>query len=84
MTRGLTPPPEEVAEAEQVLVFWSKLDEAEEAEGVLNGKVVDRYEAARATELLDWAVACAEMDAHKEHMVAQARARQAASRGREC
>jgi citrate lyase subunit beta/citryl-CoA lyase len=84
MTRGLTPPPEEVAEAEQVLVLWHKLDEAEEAEGVLNGKVVDRYEAARATELLDWAVACAEMDAHKEHMVAQARARQAAAQGGMC
>ena len=77
MTRGLTPPPEEVAEAERVLAFWQTLDEHAEAEGLMEGKLVDRYEAARATELLEWAVACAEMDAHKERMVA--RARQAAA-----
>jgi citrate lyase subunit beta/citryl-CoA lyase len=77
-TRGLTPPPEEVAAAEQVLAFWKTLDDRQEAEGVLNGQTIDRYEAARAAELLDWAAACAEMDAHKEQMVAQARARQAA------
>jgi citrate lyase subunit beta/citryl-CoA lyase len=82
MTRGLTPPPEEVAEAERVLAFWSELDQAQAAEGVLNGKVVDRYEAARATELLDWAVACAEMDAHKARTVAHAR--QAAAQERVC
>jgi len=76
-TRGLTPPPEEVAEAEQVLAFWKTLDDRQEAEGVLDGRTIDRYEAARAAELLDWAAACAEMDAHKEQMVAQARARQA-------
>jgi citrate lyase subunit beta/citryl-CoA lyase len=77
MNRGLTPPPEEVAEAERVLAFWRTVDEQQEAEGVLDGKVVDRYEAARAAELLEWAAACAAMDAHKARMVAQARARQA-------
>ena len=78
-TRGLTPPPEEVTEAEQVLAFWKTLDDRQEAEGVLDGRTIDRYEAARAAELLDWASACAEMDAHKEQMVAQARARLAAA-----
>src|SRR5205814_769515 len=62
MTRGLTPPAEEVAVAERVLAFWNQLDAGGEAEGLLDGEVVDRYEAARATELLDWAVACREMD----------------------
>jgi citrate lyase beta subunit len=75
MTRGLTPPAEEVAEAEQVLAFWRQLDADGEAEGTLDGKTVDRYEAARAVELLEWAAACAEMDAHKERMVAATRAR---------
>ena len=79
MTRGLTPPPEEVAEAERVLAFWNTLDARQEAEGVLDGRTIDRYEAARAAELLDWAAACAEMDAHKEQMVKQARARQGAA-----
>ena len=63
MTQGLTPPPEEVEEAERVLAFWRKLDEDEQAEGALNGKTIDRYEAARAAELIQWAAACAEMDA---------------------
>jgi citrate lyase subunit beta / citryl-CoA lyase len=73
MNRGLTPPPQEVAEAERVLDFWSSLDEQGEAEGVLDGRVVDRYEAARAAELVEWAAACAAMDAHKQRMVAAAR-----------
>ena len=75
MTRGLTPPHEEVAEAERVLAFWRQLDDDGEAEGVLDGKVVDRYEGARAAELLEWARSCADMDAHKERMVAATRAR---------
>lgn len=82
MTRGLTPTTQEVEEAERVLAFWATLDEREEAEGLLDDQVVDRYEAARARELLEWAVACTEMDAHKERMVA--RARQAASQARMC
>jgi citrate lyase subunit beta/citryl-CoA lyase len=75
MTRGLTPPPEEVADAERVLAFWRQLDADGEAEGVLDGRTVDCYEAARAAELLEWAEACAEMDAHKERMVAATRER---------
>ncbi len=75
MTRGLTPPTEEVAEAERVLDFWRQLDADGEAEGLLDGRPVDRYEAARASELLEWARACADMDAHKERMVAATRAR---------
>jgi hypothetical protein len=40
---------------------------------MLDGQVVDRYEAARAEELIDWAAACAEKDAYKERMVQQTR-----------
>jgi citrate lyase subunit beta/citryl-CoA lyase len=76
MNRGLTPTPEEVADAERVLAFWRSLDDEQEAEGMLGDRVVDRYEAARAAELLEWAAACAAMDAHKQRMVARARARQ--------
>jgi citrate lyase subunit beta/citryl-CoA lyase len=77
MNRGLTPPPEEVAEAQRVLAFWNTLNDSREAEGSLDGKVVDRYEAARAEELLDWSAACAEMDAHKARVLAQTHARRA-------
>jgi citrate lyase subunit beta/citryl-CoA lyase len=78
-TRGLTPPPDEVAYAQRVLAFWSTLDAAQEAQGILEGSVVDRYEAARAAEVLEWAALCADMDAHKAHMVGQTQARQAAA-----
>lgn len=79
MNRGLTPT-DEVQPAEQVLALWGQLDSAREAEGELDdGTLVDRYEARRAVELLEWAAACAAMDARKERMVAEARARQAAA-----
>jgi citrate lyase subunit beta/citryl-CoA lyase len=80
MNRGLTPPADEVAQAERVLAFWKELDERREAEGLLGDQVVDRYEAARARELLEWAAACAEMDAHKQRALAQTRARQGSSK----
>jgi citrate lyase subunit beta/citryl-CoA lyase len=74
MNRGLTPPPEEVSQAERVLVFWKTLDAEQEAEGIMDdGTVVDRYQAARAAELLEWAAACSAMDQHKAYMVALAR-----------
>ncbi|MBV9579010.1 MAG: hypothetical protein JO057_10505 [Chloroflexi bacterium] len=75
MTRGLTPPADEVRQAERVLAFWKQLDADGEAEGLLDGLPVDRYEAARAAELVEWAAACAEMDDRKERMVAATRAR---------
>jgi citrate lyase subunit beta/citryl-CoA lyase len=75
MNRGLTPTTEEIEEAERVIAFWKKLDAEQEAEGYMGEQLVDRYEAARAAELLDWATACAEMDARKHDMVAQTRAR---------
>jgi len=74
--RGLTPPPDELEEARQVLAFWDELDRRGEAEGMLDGTVVDRYEAARAAELLDWADACAQKDAFKARMTAAARERE--------
>jgi citrate lyase subunit beta/citryl-CoA lyase len=76
MNRGLTPSSDDVADAERVLAAWGQFDADGEAEGVVDGRIVDRYEAARATELLDWAAACAAMDAHKQRTVAETRARQ--------
>jgi citrate lyase subunit beta/citryl-CoA lyase len=70
---GLTPTPEEVEEAKRVLAFFEQIDEQGEVEGALDGRIVDRYEAARATELLEWAEACAQKDAIKAKAQAQAR-----------
>ena len=40
--------------------------------------MVDRYEAARAQELIEWAAACVEKDAHKARMREQTLAREGA------
>ena len=73
--QGLTPPPDEVARARQVLELFRELDNRGEVEGELAGATVDKYEAARAEELIEWAVLCAQRDAEKaaarEHAVAQ-------------
>jgi citrate lyase subunit beta / citryl-CoA lyase len=74
--RGLTPPSEEVDDARRVLDFYSELDARGETQGELDGRIIDRYEAARAAELIEWAEACAELDAHKARMVEQTRAQQ--------
>ncbi|ETW92874.1 MAG: hypothetical protein ETSY1_41730 [Candidatus Entotheonella factor] len=76
---GLTPTPEEVEDAKQVLAFFEQLDEQGEVEGELEGRMVDQYEAARAAELLEWSEACAQQDAQKAK--AQARARELEAQG---
>ena len=62
---GLTPTSEEVAHAHRVLAFFHDLDRAGEAEGVMDGQIVDTYEAGRARELIEWAGLCSERDAEK-------------------
>ena len=62
---GLTPTDEEVEDARAVLHFFSQLDAQGQAEGVLGGRSVDCYEAARAEELIEWAAMCADRDAEK-------------------
>ena len=62
---GLTPTPEEVEDAHRVLEFFHDLDGRGEAEGEIDGRIVDKYEAARASELIEWAAMCAHRDAEK-------------------
>jgi len=75
--RGLTPQPEQIERARTVLSFFNELEARGEAEGDLDGVAVDRYEAARAAELIEWAEACAEKDAYKARMVQETRALEA-------
>jgi len=70
--RGLTPTPEEVAWARRVLEAYQELEEREESVGELEGRVIDRYEARRARELILWAEACAAQDARKERAMKRA------------
>jgi citrate lyase subunit beta / citryl-CoA lyase len=74
---GLTPTPVEVQDARRVLEYFAQLDERGEVEGELDGRLVDRYEATRAAELLEWSELCAQKDAHKARAQARARALEA-------
>ena len=74
---GLTPTPAEVQEAQRILDYFAQLDERGEVEGELDGRLVDKYEAARATELLEWSALCTHKDAHKARMQARTRALEA-------
>ena len=62
---GLTPAQEEVDDAHRVLDFFRDMDARGEAEGEMDGRAIDQYEAARATELIEWADLCARRDAEK-------------------
>ncbi len=62
---GLTPTPEEVENAKRVLELFAELDAKGEVEMEFEGCIVDRYEAERATELIEWAELCARRDAEK-------------------
>jgi citrate lyase subunit beta/citryl-CoA lyase len=74
---GLTPTPEEVEAAQRSLQCFQQLDERGVVEGELDGHIIDKYEAARATELIEWAELCAQKDANKAKAQAQARALEA-------
>ena len=74
---GLTPTPDEVQEAQRILAYFEQIDERGEVEGELDGCMVDKYEAARAAELIEWAALCAQKDAQKARAQEQARAQEA-------
>jgi citrate lyase subunit beta / citryl-CoA lyase len=74
---GLTPTPAEVQEAQRIREYFAQLDARGEVEGRLDARIVDKYEAARAAELLAWAELCAQKDAQKARAQAQTRALEA-------
>ncbi len=52
--RGFTPTEDEIADARDVLQHYRELARGSETWAEVDGKTVDRYEAARAREILDW------------------------------
>ena len=72
--RGLTPPPEEVEDARCVLETYRRLVVEGKAWEEVDGRIIDKYEARKARELLEWAEACAERDREKAEAVARTRA----------
>ena len=75
LNRGLTPTPEEVAEAHRVLERYPSLEVRPVNWEIHEGRIIDRYEAERARQVIDWEKICLERDAEKAAMIAQTRAR---------
>jgi citrate lyase subunit beta / citryl-CoA lyase len=71
---GLTPTEEEVRDAHWVLEQYHALEQSREPWKTVGDRVIDRYEAARAKELLEWATACAERNREKAQAVARVKA----------
>ena len=79
--RGLTPPPDDLARARRALEFFREVDQRGDVEGELDGRTVDRYEAARAEELIEWAGLCAQRDAEKASARERTMAQEGATEG---
>lgn len=71
---GLTPTEEDVRDARWVLERHSHLAGTGETWIEAEGRVIDRYEAARARDILEWAALCAERDRQKAEAVARTKA----------
>jgi len=71
---GLTPTADEVRDAHWVLEQYAEVQESGEAWKTIGERIIDRYEAARARELLEWAAACAERNRVKEEAIARVKA----------
>ncbi len=75
---GFTPAEYEVRDAHWVLEQYRRLDGTGETWIEIEGRVIDRYEAARARDTLEWAALCAERDREKAAAVARTKAVMAA------
>ena len=70
---GFTPTEDEIRDARHVLEAYAKLEGTSDTWIESEGRVIDRYEAERARELLDWAAVCAERNREKDEAVARCR-----------
>src|SRR5690606_7586308 len=77
--RGYTPTEDEVRDAHWVLAQYERVEASGETWLEVDGRVIDRYEAARARDTIAWAEACAERDREKALAVARTRAELAAA-----
>jgi citrate lyase beta subunit len=71
--RGFTPTAEEVEDARGVLERHRELAGTGETWIAIDGRVIDRYEAARARDTLEWATLCVERDREKAEAVLRTR-----------
>jgi citrate lyase subunit beta/citryl-CoA lyase len=71
---GYTPSEEDVRDARWVLDQYERVEASGDAWLEIGDRVIDRYEAARARDAIEWAAACAERDREKAQAVARTRA----------
>src|SRR5690606_33019276 len=72
--RGYTPTEADVRDAHWVLEQYARVVESGETWLEIENRVIDRYEAERARDTIEWAAACAERDREKSTAVARTRA----------
>jgi citrate lyase subunit beta/citryl-CoA lyase len=74
LVSGLSPTQDEITWADRVIEEYDKLTDAGESIGMLDAKVIDKYEYDMARKTLDWAVACAAKDKYKARALSRAQA----------
>ena len=77
--RGFMPTDDEVADAHWVLAQYRRLSHSSDTwlqteDAIGQSRVIDRYEAARAEELLQWRASCEKRDREKNEAIARVRA----------
>ncbi len=72
--RGFTPTADEVVDARWVLERYQEVAGTGDTWIVIDGRVIDRYEATRARDTLEWAALCAERDREKAEAVLRTQA----------
>ncbi len=78
LVAGLSPTQDEIAWAHKAIDAFDKLSDAGESVGMIDGKVIDKYEFDMAQRTLDWAAACAAKDAYKARALRHTQGEQAA------
>jgi citrate lyase beta subunit len=76
---GLTPTEEDLRDARWVIEAYRALEAADHTWIEIEGRVIDRYEAARARDTLEWAALCAARDEEKRAAVGRVKAAQSES-----
>ena len=71
---GFTPTEDDVRVAHWVLEQYRRLEGTGETWLEVEGRVIDRYEAARARDTLEWAAACAARNREKAEAMARTKA----------
>ena len=80
--RGYTPSDEDIADARWVLEQYRRLEGGEDTWIDVDNRIIDRYEAARAQDTLDWAALCKDRDREKQAAMARVEAAMAQRPGK--